>query len=101
LPIDTKGFVAGLKDSQFTSPRELGELLARTPECQECVVKQLFRYMAGRQDTPADRPLLGNALQVFRNLDYRFKDLLLYLAKSRDISSGRGSADVASNHQAQ
>jgi hypothetical protein len=101
LPIDTKGFVAGLKDSQFTSPRELGELLARTPECQECVVKQLFRYMAGRQDTPADRPLLGNALQVFRNSDYRFKDLMLYLAKSRDVSSARRSADVASNHQAQ
>ena len=57
LDLDTKGWVAGLPDSQFTSPRQLGELLARTPQCQECVVKQVFRYMSGRQDTPADRPV--------------------------------------------
>jgi hypothetical protein len=101
LPIDTKGFVAGLKDSQFTSPRELGELLARTPECQECVVKQLFRYMAGREDIPADRPLLRDALEAFRNSDFRFKDLMLYLAKSKDTSPKGRSVDVASNHQAQ
>jgi hypothetical protein len=101
LPIDTKGFVAGLQDSQFTSPRELGELLASTPECQECIVKQLFRYMAGRQDTPADRPLLRDALEAFRNSDYRFRDLMLYLAKSRSMSTTGRSADVASNHQAQ
>ena len=62
LDLDTKGWVAGLPDSQFTSPRQLGELLARTPQCQECVVKQVFRYMSGRQDTPADRPVLNQAL---------------------------------------
>jgi hypothetical protein len=102
LPIDTKGFVAGLKDSEFTSPRQLGELLARTPECQECVVKQLFRYMAGRQDTPADRPLLGNALTAFRSSGFRFKDLMLYLVTRKDVPSSTGrAADVASNHQAQ
>lgn len=98
LPIDTKGWVAGLKDSQFASPRELGDLLARTPECQECIVKQLFRYMAGRQDTPADRPLLRDALEAFRNSDFRFKDLMLYLARWKSVPSTGRSVHVASNH---
>ena len=47
--IGYEGLVAGIPDSEFTSPRELGEILAKTPQCQECVVKQVFRYMAGRR----------------------------------------------------
>jgi hypothetical protein len=65
-------------------------------------VKQLFRYMAGRQDTPADRPLLRDALAAFRNSEFRFKDLMLYLATRKDVPSSTGrAADVAGNHQAQ
>ncbi len=93
LDIDTAGSVAGLPDSQFTSPRQLGELLARTPQCQECVVKQLFRYMAGRQDTPADRPALSQALEDFRNSGFRFKELVVSLVQARR------TVDVASHHQ--
>lgn len=96
LDIDTTGAVAGLPDSQFTSPRQLGELLARTSQCQECVVKQIFRYMAGRQDTPADRPLLAQALEDFRNSGFRFKELVVSLIQAR-----RRTVDVASHHQAQ
>ncbi len=80
LEIDTKGFVAGLGNSSFTSPRQLGAVLAATPECQECIVKQLFRYMSGRQDTPADRPLLAAALADFRGSQFRFKNLMISLA---------------------
>ena len=65
LEIDTKGCVAGLENSQFASPRELGEMLARTPQCQECIVKQLFRYMAGRHDTPADGRCCGMRSKPF------------------------------------
>src|SRR5258708_28873669 len=49
LELDTKGVVAGLQNSEFTSPRELGGLLARTPQCQECVGKHVFRYIAAPQ----------------------------------------------------
>jgi hypothetical protein len=48
LELDTKGWVAGIPSSEFSTPRQLGELLAATPQCQECMVKQVFRYMAGR-----------------------------------------------------
>ena len=98
LELDTKGWVAGLPESQFTSARELGELLARTPQCQECVVKQVFRYMAGRQDTPADRPLLSRVLEDFRKSDYRFQELLISLIKARESSDSGRAVHVAIHH---
>jgi hypothetical protein len=98
LELDTKGWVAGLPDSQFTSPRQLGELLAGTPQCQECVVKQVFRYMAGRQDTPADRPVLTRVLEEFRKSDYRFKELIVSLVKARESSDSGRAVHVASHH---
>jgi hypothetical protein len=101
LEIDTQGFVAGLENSRFTTPRELGEMLAGTPQCHECVVKQVFRYMAGRLDTPADRPMLRQALETFRQSGFRFKELMVYLASAKDTQlSGRHSS-VASNHKTQ
>ena len=93
LELDTKGSVAGIQNSEFTSPRELGEILAKTPQCQECIVKQVFRYMSGRQDTPADRPVINQALEAFRKSDYRFKELMVALVKSRE------SADVTEDCQ--
>jgi len=99
LDIDTKGFVAGLEGSHFTNPRELGEMLARTPQCHECIVKQVFRYMAGRLDTPADRPMLRQALETFRSSNFRFKELVVYLAKAQATQSTGRSVSVASNHK--
>jgi hypothetical protein len=98
LDLDTNGVVAGLKDSQFTSPRQLGELLARTSQCQECIVKQVFRYMAGRLETPADRPLLNQALEDFRNSGFRFKELLVALIKGREVVPARRTINVANNY---
>jgi len=98
LELDTKGRVAGIQGSDFSSPRELGELLARTPQCQECVVKQLFRYMSGRQDTPADRPVLNRAFEGFRKSDYRFKELMVALVKLREFPDPGRTTHVASNH---
>jgi hypothetical protein len=62
------------------------------------MVKQVFRYMAGRQDTPADRPVLNQALEAFRKSGYHFKDLMVALVKSRDFPESRRSGDVASHH---
>ena len=98
LELDTKGMVSGIPNSTFTSPRELGEILAKTPQCQECMVKQLFRYMSGRQDTPADRPLLAKALDEFRKSDYHFKELIVALVTSREFPDSRRTENVASNH---
>lgn len=98
LDVDTTARVAGIANSEFTSARQLGELLARTPQCQECIVKQVFRYIAGRSITPADRPALNRAVEAFRKSDYNFKSIVISLAKERDIPSEGRSLNVASNH---
>ncbi len=86
LEIQTEGYVAGIPDSNFSSPRELGAVLARSPQCQECLVKQYFRYTSGRMETQADRPLIRQALDDFRKSQFRFKELIISLVRSRGIS---------------
>jgi hypothetical protein len=83
LPLDTAGYVAGLPSANFTNPRQLGEVLARTEICQECIVKQLFRFATGRLETPADRPVIQQLTARFRDSQFRFKELMLALAIHR------------------
>ena len=98
LELETSGAVAGVPNSEFTSPSELGGILAKTPQCQECMVKQVFRYMSGRLDTPADRPVISQALEAFRKSDYKFKELMVALVKSKEFSVSRRTVNVSSNH---
>ena len=98
LELDTKGMVAGLPDSGFTSPMELGSILAKTPQCQECLVKQVFRYLSGRQETPADRPVIARALESFRKSDYKFKELMFALVRLKEFPDSGRTVDVANNH---
>jgi hypothetical protein len=99
LDIDGKGYVTGIPDSQFSSPAELGTVLARSAQCQECVVKQYFRYIAGRTETPADRPVIRKLLDGFQSSQFRFKELIVSLMLVREFPDRRGTAHVASNHQ--
>lgn len=87
LPLDTTGQVAGIPDSKFSSPRELGAVLARSPQCQECLVKQYFRYTAGRMETPADRALLRQVFDDFKKSQFRFKELMISLVRSREFAN--------------
>jgi hypothetical protein len=98
LELDTKGTVAGIADSDFSSPKDLGEILAKTPQCQECIVKQVFRYMSGRLDTPADRPAISRALKAFRESGYQFKELMVALVKGKETADLRRTANVADHH---
>ena len=91
LDLDTSGKVSGLANSDFRAPRELGLILARSSECQECIVKQLFRYAYGRRETDADEPLLKNAVEVFRGSQFRLKTLIMFLAKSLAVPVAEGS----------
>jgi hypothetical protein len=97
LDLDTTGTVAGIPDSNFASPRELGTVLARTPQCQECIVKQYFRYIAGRLETPADRPAINQAVADFRNSRFRFTELMISLVRAREFPPQGGLTHVASN----
>ncbi len=102
LDINTVGTVAGLPDSQFSSPAELGAVLAKSPLCQECVVKQYFRYTAGRVETPADRPVILQAVEDFRKSGYKFQEMIVSLTLQREFSGRNtkqeGAIHVASNH---
>jgi hypothetical protein len=89
LPLDTRGVVEGIPESEFTSPRQLGQILARSPECQECVVKQLFRYTFGRLETDGDRTLIDEATGVFRDSGFRLTALMAYLGKALASPEGR------------
>jgi len=88
LPIDGKGEIAGLTNAAFSEPKQIGHLLAESRACQECVVKQLFRYAFGRLETPADRETVRTAFTVFRDSGFRFKELLVALVRSPQFLDG-------------
>ncbi|HEU5022363.1 MAG TPA: DUF1592 domain-containing protein [Bryobacteraceae bacterium] len=104
LNIDTAGTVAGIPNSQFNSPAELGAILAKSAQCQECIVRQYFRYTAGRLDTEADRPLILKVTEAFRKSQFRFQEMIVALTLMREFPqqaesrAGRGVTNVASNH---
>jgi hypothetical protein len=86
LDLDTSGWVAGLvstagNSAPFNSPRELGKILAESPQCQECVVKQAFRYLMGRHEAAADSVAIERAAQEFRASGFQFQELLVSLVK--------------------
>ena len=100
LVIDTKGWVAGIPDSNFSSPRELGAILARTSLCQECMVKQYFRYVTGRMETSADSPLIRRVLEDFRQSNFHFQELMISLVRNRESLLDERNMYAANNHKA-
>lgn len=91
LELDTSGKVAGLPNSDFRTPVELGRILAKSSECQECIVKQLFRYAYGRGETDADQKTIAEANAAFRGSQFRFKALIMSLARSLALPATEGS----------
>jgi hypothetical protein len=89
LDLDTAGSVAGIPNSAFTTPAELGAVLAASPQCQECVVKQYFRYVSGRTETPADRPLIRSVLDDFRRSGFQFREMIVSMMRGEDVASHR------------
>jgi mono/diheme cytochrome c family protein len=77
LPLDTKGYVLGIKNSEFSNPAELGRILAGNGQCQMCIVKQVFRYAMGRRESSADHVALDQIFEVFSKSGFHFRDLLV------------------------
>jgi hypothetical protein len=98
LPLNTNAYVAGIPNSEFSSPQQLGAVLAKSSQCQECVVKQYFRFQAGRSDTAADRPLIRSVTDEFRDSGFRFKEVILSLVLFREFPQEKQRLDVANNH---
>lgn len=80
VELDTRGTMADMKNIEFSSPKELGQILATSPNCQNCIVKQLFRYATGRHEAPEDEPFLATASQRFRDSQFRFRELMITIA---------------------
>ncbi|HUS07470.1 MAG TPA: DUF1592 domain-containing protein [Bryobacteraceae bacterium] len=93
LELDTNGEIAGLQSSRFTSPREIGKILAASVQCQECVAKQFFRYVTGRREGPSDRPALQRIYGEFRDSQFRFQELIVSVMKWTEFPPGSKSYD--------
>jgi mono/diheme cytochrome c family protein len=99
LDIDATGHVAGIPDSRFDSPSRLGAVLAGSSQCQECMVKQYFRYVSGRMETPADRPAIRQILADFAKSQFRFRELVVSLVRLREFPATERPVHVASDHK--
>lgn len=82
LDLDTSAYIQGVEDSNFSTPKELGRLLAENPACQKSIVKQVFRYALGREETAADDPAIEVLVAKFRSSGYRFRELVVALVTS-------------------
>lgn len=89
LALDTEAHIQGLEDSAFTTPKELGQILADDPGCQRCVVKQLFRYAMGREEAAGDQVSIDEMLRVFESSGFNFREMMVAMVKSEPFL-GRG-----------
>jgi hypothetical protein len=100
LPLDSNGEVAGIPNSQFSDSLKLGQILAGSPVCQECMVRQLFRYAYGRMETPADTETIHQLFVTFRDSGFRFKTLLMALVRSPEFLEGLDNKEKAAQSKA-
>jgi len=104
IDIDVAGYVTGVQDAQgnpnsaFASPAQLGAVLAKSKNCQECVATQYFRYTTGREKTAADRPAIRKIVDDFRKSQFHFKELIISMVLQREFPNAGGTVNVAANH---
>jgi hypothetical protein len=103
LDLDTRGEVAGIPNSTFSDARQLGVILSQSKVCQECMVRQMFRYAFGRRETSADENTIERLYASFRDSGFHFKGLLTSLVNAPQFTAGlednrSGGSQAASAH---
>jgi hypothetical protein len=88
LNLDTTGEVAGIPNSNFSDAKQLGSILAGSRVCQECIVRQIFRYAYGRMENSADEETIHKLSEDFRNSGFEFKELLMGVMKAPQFMAG-------------
>jgi len=88
VDITATGEIAGVPNSTFDDSRALGKVLAASPICQDCVVKQVFRYAFGRPEAAPDRSTIAAAAATFRRSGFKFKEVLISLVRSPQFLEG-------------
>ena len=96
LEIDAQGEIAGIPNSNFTGAKQLGTILANSPVCQECVVRQMFRYSYGRLETASDENTIHQLYDQFKASGFKFKSLLVALVQSPEFLRQWNSPTVGS-----
>jgi len=85
LEIDAQGEIAGIPNSNFTGAKQLGTILAASPVCQECIVRQMFRYSYGRLEAAADEKTIHQLYDRFKASGFKFKSLMVALVESPEF----------------
>jgi Protein of unknown function (DUF1592)/Protein of unknown function (DUF1588)/Protein of unknown function (DUF1587)/Protein of unknown function (DUF1595)/Protein of unknown function (DUF1585) len=85
LDITAQGEIAGLPNSNFTGAKQLGAILADSPVCQECIVRQMFRYSYGRLETASDEKTIDQLYGQFKASGFKLKSLLVALVESPEF----------------
>ena len=85
LEIDAQGEIAGLPNSNFSGAKQLGTILADSPVCQECIVRQMFRYSYGRLEANADEKTIDQLYDRFKASGFKMKSLLVALVESPEF----------------
>lgn len=86
LPLETTGEIAGLTGAKFEDARQLGKILAESRVCQECIVRQVFRYANGRPETDADEAAIQKLAAEFKGSGFKFRELLVGVAKGNEFA---------------
>lgn len=85
LPVESPGEIAGIPNSTFSDAKQLGKIVAGSPVCQKCIVRQMFRYAYGRAETAADERTIDKIFEQFKASGFKFKDLLVALVESSEF----------------
>lgn len=89
-PIDAVGKVRGLEslhddtETDFDGPIELGRLLAKSPNAQACLARQLFRFVRGGE-APADGCAIRKLQTAFSAGGFNLQKLLLEVVQQKSF----------------
>lgn len=70
-------------DMSFDGPAEMIDQLAAAPELRSCLVRQVFRYVQGDVERPADHTVLAQAMDDFRASGWDMRAIFSSLLKNR------------------
>lgn len=85
--VKTAGTVTGTQslDGEVADGLALMKKLATAHEVQECVVKQAFRFAAGREEQQADLCSRQRTLQAFKDANWNVKELFVAMTQTDDF----------------
>ena len=85
-----RGTSRGSRILNSRPPRSWVGCLPKARLARNAIVKQLFRYAFGREETRNDQPVIDALLEKFRSSGFRFRELLVALVTS-ELFLQRGS----------